>query len=142
MIFTYLYNISFNFIITHQKDHENSDLCFFWYILYPRRDNCSIPRDLTKPHINKVRTYLMIIAINLLNNTQFFYHNSQYFKEYPSPFVINVLITLELLNSLRLYTLTQHRDSRSHVQLSFFFYLSSVLFLFLFFHSFLFFSFS
>src|SRR5437764_14531833 len=77
IIFTHLRDIDFNFVITHQKDHRNSDLYFFWYIPFSRRDNCSISRDSTKSHIKKLRTYLMTTAINLFNNTQILHHISQ-----------------------------------------------------------------
>ena len=82
-------------IIVHHMDHVLFDLCFFWYIPFPRRDNCGVPRDPNKSHIKKIRLDFLIMAINLytaLANSQLTF---MYFKEYPPPFVIIASITIE-----------------------------------------------
>ena len=38
-------------IIVHHTDHVFFDLCFWWFIPFPQRDNCEVPRDPNKPHI-------------------------------------------------------------------------------------------
>ena len=118
----HLHDINFNLVITLQKNYRNSDLCFFWYIPFLKRDNCGISHDLTKPHIKKFRTYFTTTAINLLNNTQILHHISQYFKEYPSPFVIIIYTIPGSLTFLFCsYKLTHYIDKHFYTFLFLFF---------------------
>src|SRR2546421_10043371 len=81
-------------IILHHMDHAYFDLCFWWFIPFPRRDNCRVPRDPNKPHIKKLWLDFSITAINSNTTPVTLHHIATYFKEYPSPFVI---IALDLL---------------------------------------------
>src|SRR5436190_14982005 len=82
-------------IIVHHMDHMFFDLCFFWYIPFPRRDNCGVPRDPNKPHIKKIRLDFPITAINSYTTPANSQHIFTYFKEYPPPFVIITSTTIE-----------------------------------------------
>src|SRR5204862_104895 len=80
-------------IVHHITDHADFDLCFFWYIPFPRRDNCGVPRDPNKPHIKKIRLDFLITAINSDTTLANLQHIFTYFKEYPPPFVIIISVT-------------------------------------------------
>src|SRR5437763_17153384 len=72
----------------------------------------------------KFRTYLMIIAINLLNNTQILYHIPQYFKEYHLPFVIIIYTIPGLLTLLFCSYKSTHYIDMCFCTLPFFFFFS------------------
>ena len=81
-------------IIVHHTDHVYFDLCFWWFIPFPQRDNCGVLRDPNKPHIKKIWLDFSITAINSNTTPVTSHHIMTYFKEYPPPFVI---IALDLL---------------------------------------------
>src|SRR6266487_3886979 len=92
-------------IIVHHTDHVFFDLCFWWFIPFPRRDNCGVPCDPNKPHIKKYWLDFSITAINSDTTPVTTHHIVTYFKEYPPPFVI---IALDLLVLAFLFILIFH----------------------------------
>ena len=121
-------------IIVHHTNHIFFDLCFWWFIPFPRRDNCGVPRDPNKPHIKKLWLDFSITAINSDTTPATSHHIMTYFKEYPPPFVI---IALDILVLVFLLISVLYFNFACFSFFPFFFFLFSFhFFLFSFFSSF------